>query len=124
MRKLFLLFAGMLISGMAMAQPLRLRGLNSYATPRKPPATPMRTLTPGRFHLLVQFPQNPSSAQLEELAKRGATVLSYVPDFAFSLSVPEGFSWDGLDIHWTARLRPDEKISAAFEVRPGRAAIS
>jgi hypothetical protein len=121
MRKLLLLFAGMLISGMAMAQPLRLRGLNSYATPRKPPATPIRTLTPGRFHLLVQFPQNASSAQLEELAKRGATVLSYVPDFAFSLSVPEGFSWDGLDIHWTARLRPDEKISAAFEVRPGRA---
>ena len=118
MRKLFLLFAGLLISGIVMAQPLRLKGLNSYATPRQPPATPVRTLTPGRFHLLVQFPHNPSSAQLEELAKRGATVLSYVPDFAFSLSVPESFSWDGLDIHWMARLRPDEKISAAFYVRP------
>ena len=121
MRKLFLLLAGMLISGMAMAQPLRLKGLNSYATPRTPAATAVRTLTPGRFHILVQFPHNPSSAQLDELAKRGATVLSYVPDFAFSLSVPEGFSWEGLDIHWTARLRPDEKISAAFHLRPERA---
>jgi hypothetical protein len=94
MRKLFLLLAGMLLSGMAMAQPLRLKGLNSYATPRKP-ATPVRSLTPGRFHLLAQFPHNPSPAQLDQLAKRGAKVLSYIPDFALSLSVPEGFSIDG-----------------------------
>ncbi len=123
MRKLSLLLAGILMSGMAIAQPLRLKGLNSYATPRKPPAMPVRTLTPGRFHILVQFPHNPSSAQLEQLAKR-AMVLSYVPDFAFSVSVPDGISWEGLDIQWTARLRPDEKISAAFDLRPAsRAAV-
>lgn len=114
MRKWSLLFAGMLMSGMAYAQPpLRLKGLNSYTASRIADA-PQHTLTPGRSHWLLQFAHNPSGAELKDLAKRGATVLSYVPDFAFSLSVPDGISWEGLDTQWMGRLRADEKMSAEF----------
>jgi hypothetical protein len=118
MKKLSLLFAAMLLSGMANAQPaLRLKGLNSYAAPRTPPATPQRTLTPGRSHMLLQFAAKPSGAQLEKLKNRGITVLSYVPDFAFSVTVTDGASLEGLDIQWMGRLRSDEKISATFDGR-------
>ncbi len=118
MKTLSLLFAGILMSGIANAQPaLRLKGLNSYAATRMPPARPQRTLTRGRSHMLLQFAANPSNAQLQKLANRGLTVLSYVPDFAFSVTVPDGVSWEDLDILWTGRLRPDEKISAAFDGR-------
>jgi hypothetical protein len=118
MKTLSLLFAGVLLSGIVNAQPaLRLKGLNSYAAPRMQPATPQRTLTPGQSHILLQFAANPSSAQLEKLANRGLTVLSYVPDFAFSVTVPDGVSWEDLDILWKGRLLPDEKISAAFDGR-------
>jgi hypothetical protein len=113
MRNLSLLFAGMLMSGIANSQPaLRLKGLNSYATQRISAATPQRALTPGRSHMLLQFAHNPSKSQLEKLGNRGARVLSYVPDFAFFVSVPNGVSLEGLDIHWTGRLWRDEKISA------------
>ena len=119
MKTMSLLFAGVLLSGMANAQPvLRLKGLNSYAAPRIPPAMPPRTLTPGRSHRLLQFAANPSSAQLEKLANRGLSVLSYVPDFAFSVTVPDGVSLEGLDIQWTGQLRADEKMSAALDGRP------
>jgi hypothetical protein len=50
--KLFLLFAGMLISGIANGQP----------------TAPQRTLTPPRSHMLLQFAKNPSQALLEKLA--------------------------------------------------------
>src|SRR5579863_5551700 len=119
MRKWPLLLTGMLISGTGNAQsPLRLKGLSSYTASRTA-VVPQHTLTPGRSHWLLQFAHNPSRVQLNDLANRGAMVLSYVPDFAFSVSASDGTSWDGLDIQWTGRLQPDEKISAEFG---GRAA--
>ena len=119
MRKWPLLLYGMLISGTGNAQsPLRLKGLSSYTASRTA-VVPQHTLTPGRSHWLLQFAHNPSRVQLKDLANRGAMVLSYVPDFAFSVSASDGTSWDGLDIQWTGRLQPDEKISAEFG---GRAA--
>jgi len=114
MRKWPLLLYGMLIGGTGNAQPpLRLKGLSSYTASRTAVA-PQHTLTPGHSHWLLQFTHNPSGAQFKDLANRGATVLSYVPDFAFSVSASDGTSWEGSDIQWMGRLRPDEKISAEF----------
>lgn len=71
-----------------------------------------KTRTANRSHWLVQYGHNPSEAELEKLSHRGATVLSYVPDFAFSISIHGNVSLDGLDIQRILRLRPSEKISA------------
>lgn len=64
--------------------------------------------------MVLQFAQNPSGVELEKLRALGVQVLSYIPDHAFSVSVPDDVQLDGLDIHWLGRLRPQEKISAEF----------
>lgn len=99
--------------------PLRLKGFDpgTASRPWLPDAAP-RTRVPGRSHWLIQFAHNPSADELETLANRGAAVLSYVPDFAFSVSVPDGVAWEGLDVRWIGRLRPDEKISAQLDGKP------
>ncbi len=71
----------------------------------------MRARTPGRSHFLVQFAAGPGSAQIEALAARGATVLSYVPDSTLSIAMDDGTSLSGLGIQWMGRLQPDEKLS-------------
>src|SRR5271155_2319257 len=112
MKKLLLLFALMLTSGLATAQPpLRLRGLN----PSAESSAAQRTRTPGRSHWLVQFMRNPSRAELEKLKERGAWVLSYVPDSAFSISISDGVSFQGLNLRWAHRLQPSEKISSELD---------
>jgi len=62
--KLFLLFAWMLISGIANGQR----------------AAPQRTLTAGRSHMLLQFAKNATQALLEKLAAGGITVPGYIAD--------------------------------------------
>jgi Matrixin len=117
MKNLSLLLAGMLISGTAGAQPaLRLKGLNSYNSPLTSAAGPLKTLTPGQSHMVLQFAHNPSDVELAKLADLGVTVLSYIPDYAFSVSIPDVARLDGLDIHWQGRLQPEEKISAEFGI--------
>src|SRR5579864_9200229 len=92
MKKFSFLLPVMLLSGLAEAQPaLHLKGLKR-TTARQALDSPQKTRTPGRSHLLVQFAHNPSGAQLAQLANRGAAVLSYVPDFAFSISARDGIS--------------------------------
>lgn len=117
MRKLSWVFAMMLLAGLAGAQPvLRLKGLKRDATRRsRPLARPHKTRTPGRSHLLVQFADNPGDDQLTELANRGAAVLSYIPDFAFSIAAKDDTPLDGLNIQWIGRLEPGEKISPELE---------
>lgn len=115
MRNLSLLFAAMLISRMASAQPaLRLKGLNSYNSPATLATGPQKTLRPGRLHTIVQFSHNPDEFELRKLENLGATVLSYIPDYAFSVSLPDDVSLDGLDLYRQGLLQPEEKISAAF----------
>ena len=110
--KLSLLFAVMLLS----AQPvLRVKGLNPNVQRTRIPEAAPKTRTPGRSHWLLQFAHNPSRAELEKLASRGAVVLSYIPDFAFSVVLPDGATLEGLDLQWMGRLRRDEKISAELE---------
>ena len=118
MRKLASLFAGLLMAGLAVAQPgstpagLHLKGLNrDLAAPSAATEVRSKTRTLGRSHMLVQFAEYPSDDQLNELRKLGATVLSYVPDNAFSISVNDGVSLDGDGVQAVGRLQPKEKIS-------------
>ena len=117
MKKLFFLLAVMLLSGMASAEPpLVIKGLKPGAANGQ--GTPLKSRAPGRSHLVVQFAHNPSDREIGELEQRGAMVLSYVPDFAFSISIRSGASLDGLGIRRIHQMRADEKISAALEGVP------
>ncbi|HTA71893.1 MAG TPA: matrixin family metalloprotease [Bryobacteraceae bacterium] len=114
MRKLTYLFAGwLMLTGLAVAQPtVHLKGLNRGlgGTPVAPEA-PLRRRMLGRSHVLVQFDANPTDGQVNDLQNLGATVLSYVPDFALSISVKDGTSFDGIGALAVGRLLPVEKIS-------------
>jgi hypothetical protein len=113
MRKFAYLLAGwLMLAGVAVAQPaLRLKGLNRDLGRPSAPEAPLRRRTLGRSHLLVQFANNPSDDQMNHLQNLGATVLSYIPDFALSISVNDGISLDGVGLLAVGRLRPVEKIS-------------
>ena len=106
-----------LIAGTAFAQPaLHLKGQKRqrpFAT-RLSDSAP-KTRTAGRSHLMVQFADNPSDGQLTELQNRGAALLSYVPDFALSISANDDTAYDGLDLQWIGRLEPGEKISTELD---------
>ncbi|HYL76564.1 MAG TPA: matrixin family metalloprotease [Bryobacteraceae bacterium] len=95
------------------AQPvLRLKAFHRQPISRSAQFdAPLKTRTPGRSHLLVEYAANPTDGQIAALEDRGATVLSYVPDFAFSISAADDASFDGLDLRWIGRLQPDEKTS-------------
>jgi hypothetical protein len=66
--------------------------------------------------MVLQFAHNPSDVELGKLANLGVTVLSYIPDYAFSVSLPDDVRLNGLDIYWQGRLQPEEKISAEFGI--------
>ena len=113
MRTFAYLLAGWLIVGeLAVAQPaLHLKGLNRDLVGMRAPEAPLRRRTLGRSHLLVQFAHNPSDQQVNDLQNLGATVLSYVPDFALSISVNDDVSFGSIGLLAVGRLRPAEKIS-------------
>lgn len=99
-----------LLVNVAGAQPaLRLRGWN--AADARVAAGSTRTRVPGRSHFLVQFASEPGADQLQALTNRGATPLSYVPNAALSVSMPNGTDLSGLGIQWMGQLQPEEKIS-------------
>ncbi len=125
MKKWFALFTGMLLSGTASAQPvLRMRGLHPDLQRSWTQDIAPKTRMPGRSHLVVQFAHNPSGEELEQLENRGAIVLSYIPDFAYSISLQDGATLAGLDLQWVGRLRPQEKLSAELEGRPSISAAA
>ncbi len=105
------------ITGLTNAQPaLHLKGLRRELSGRVTVAeAPGKSRNLGRSHLLVQFAGNPGGDQLSELQNRGAAVLSYVPDFAFSISAPDDVALDGLGIQSAGQLAPEEKISPDLE---------
>ena len=113
MRKLASLLAGFTIAGLAFAQPtLHLKGLTRDLAGGSVAAdAPIKTRTLGRSHLLVQFSGTPSNDQLAELKNRGAVLLTYVPDYAFSISVQDRVSFDSTGIEAVGSLRAEEKIS-------------
>ena len=114
MRKLGYLLAGLTVAASALAQPAVLRVKGLYRNLAEPPAAidlRLKTRTLGRSHLLVQFAEQPTGAQMDQLKKRGVKVLSYIPDYAFSISVSDRISLEGTGLEAVGRLRPEEKIS-------------
>jgi hypothetical protein len=105
--------AAVLLSTLAFAQPaIRLKSLrqNGVSTASLLDVAP-KSRTPGRSHLLLQFEDSPGDDQLTDLSNRGASVLSYVPDFTLSVSASDDTNFDGLNLRWVGRLYPDERIS-------------
>src|ERR1700733_14797778 len=103
-----------LLAVVAAAQPaIRLKGFNPGSRPLAPVAT--KTRNPGRSHFVVQFATEPGPAQMQALADRGATVLSYVPDAALSIAMRDGTSLSGLAIQWLGQLQPGEKLSPQLD---------
>lgn len=65
-----------------------------------------------RSHLLVQFRQLPRPEQIEELKRRGLTVLRYVPDSGFLVAAEDDHPrLEGLALRWAGRLRFEDKLS-------------
>src|SRR5579863_5001728 len=114
--------AVMLLASAASAQVLRLKGFRP-AEPHLLIGGTVKAWKPGRFHVLVQFATEPGAAHMSSLAARGATVLSYVPDSALSITSRDGTDLAGLGIRWVGRLRPEEKLSPELDGTPdaGRA---
>ena len=111
--KLYGLLPVVLLAGSLAAQPaLHIKGLKPREIHqlRALDAT-KKTLTPGRSHWIVQFSDNPNADQITDVQNLGAKVLSYIPDFAFSVSANSDTSWDSLNAQWIGQLQPDEKIS-------------
>ena len=113
MRRFATLLSGLLLAGLAVAQPaLHLKGLKrDLAGGSVALEAPLKTRTLGRSHLLVQFADNPSHDQVNELQHLGATVLSYVPDNGLSISINDGISISGTGVQAVGWLHPGEKLS-------------
>jgi hypothetical protein len=93
--------------GLAMAQPpLRLK---VPAASNPPARSAARTAAGG--HLIVQFADAPPPEALEELARRGARVLQYIPDHAVLVAADRELDLEGLDIVLAGPLEARRKIS-------------
>ena len=116
--KLFGILSAMLLAGSLAAQPaLHMKGLNPRETHRLRAADAQpKTLTPGRSHWIVQFSQNPAAGDLTDLQNLGVTVLSYIPDYAFSVLANDDTAWDSANANWIGQLQTDEKISPDLAV--------
>jgi len=77
-----------------------------------------RRLSAARRHLLVQFRDAPRAEWVRELQQRGATVLDYVPDHGFLVSVAEGANLEGMDLALAEPLRPADKVSPLLQRVP------
>src|SRR6266550_2894133 len=71
----------------------------------------LRRRHPGKSHFLIQFSSPPSAAQIQELKRRGAAIMSYVPDAALVVSAGDDVSWEDLDLRFAGRLDTLDKLS-------------
>jgi hypothetical protein len=62
-------------------------------------------------HYLIQFKAQPSAEQIQELRRRGASVMSYVPDAALVVGAMDDMSWEGLGLKYVGRLDELDKLS-------------
>jgi len=76
----------------------------------RPPAA-ARPLPPGKGHYVLQFESFPGPEVRQELARRQARVLEYVPDNALMVAVPAAFDLAGLEVRHWFRMAAEDKIS-------------
>ncbi len=74
-----------------------------------------RIWSPGRHHVLAEFSQDVTAAEIAGLAADGVRFIQYVPDNGFILSVPEGVRPEGPGLVRAERLRAEEKLSHALK---------
>lgn len=104
---------GLFVAALAGAQPLRWKNLHPGSrTGDLRSVSARKSLAPGRSHFLLQFRNSPAAGQRTELADRGVSLLTYVPDWGFTASAGRDVSLDGLDVQWAGSLEPGEKISS------------
>jgi hypothetical protein len=72
---------------------------------------PLKRRHPGSSHYLIQFSTPPTPTQIQELKRRGAVIMSYVPDAALVVSATDDVSWDDLDLQFVGRLDAMDKLS-------------
>jgi Matrixin len=66
----------------------------------------------GSSHFLIQFSSPPSPDQIQELKRRGASILSYVPDAGLVVAAADDISWHDLGLRFAGRLDELDKLSA------------
>jgi hypothetical protein len=100
----------LLLTGLVAAQPpLELKGLRGGRP----------TSSERRHHIIVQFKEQPAPETLRLLEERGASILEYVPQFGYVLSLRKPISLADLNLEWSGSLTAREKISPAFKEKPG-----
>lgn len=72
---------------------------------------PLKRRSADRSHYLLQFQGGIRPDDIRTLQERGAVVTSYVPDSALMASAGDDLSLAGLDLKWSGRLQPEDKIS-------------
>ena len=72
---------------------------------------PLKRRYAGSSHYLIQFSTPPTPTQIQELKRRGAVIMSYVPDAALVVSAADDTSWDSLDLQFVGRLDALDKLS-------------
>lgn len=63
----------------------------------------------------MQFGSYPDAGQLEEMRRRGVQILSYVPDFGFSVSAPDHTDFSGMALQRLVDAAQTNKLSAMLE---------
>ncbi|HRH67059.1 MAG TPA: S8 family serine peptidase, partial [Bacteroidia bacterium] len=71
----------------------------------------------GRYYRLLQFNEIPDSQQRKEIASTGIRFLSYIPNRAYIVSIPQGYNLKQLSawkVRSLLRLEPGMKLSRAL----------
>lgn len=110
-RVLFLIWAALLGAASTLASgPIHLKTRDLTAS-NYPAAEALQTVFAGPAHLLVQFSQGPSPADLHELEFRGARVVGSAPDGGITISITHPISFTGLAVEWSGPLLAQDKLS-------------
>lgn len=105
------LFLPVWLAGAEDRLQLKARSVETIEDPYDYLAAPPKRRAGSRSHLILQFRAPPSAAQVEELGRRGMTVLEYVPDSALLVAADDSPMLEGLEVRWAGRLRWYDKLS-------------
>jgi hypothetical protein len=110
-RAIYLISAVWLAAASALANgPIHLKTRDLTAS-SYPAAETLQMGFVGPAHLLVQFSQGPSPADLQELERRGARVVGSAPDGGVTISISQPISFAGLAVEWSGPLLAQDKLS-------------